>query len=164
MSSDDVNIDVVSDMDVAWPELESLYLAIARYHEPMTGERLLPGWQEIQRAALAVGGERFIAIARERGRAVGFIEGVIRRDPGLFGTDLGFVNTAYVDAERRRRGIGRRLLAVFEEWCRAHDVTRIDLSVRAANVAGIAAWRALGFEDESLRLTKHIASPDSDRA
>jgi ribosomal protein S18 acetylase RimI-like enzyme len=54
-------------------------------------------------------------------------------------TDLG------VRAAVRRRGIGRALAEAALRWVRARGVARVEVRVVAANAAGRAFWRGLGF-------------------
>lgn len=52
-----------------------------------------------------------------------------------------------VDPDRRRAGLGRRLVAAAEAWCRARGVPKINLLVRRENPAVLAFYEALGFRD-----------------
>ena len=55
------------------------------------------------------------------------------------------VNTLAVAPERRRQGLGRRLMAaVFREAC-ARGATRATLEVRESNAAALGLYQSLGF-------------------
>jgi GNAT superfamily N-acetyltransferase len=145
----------VTDLDAAWPELVRLFEGIVAYHEPLTGERLRAGWEAPWRAQVGQP-DALVLLARDtEGRAVGFATAVERRNPVL-DIDTGMLDTVYLEPEWRGRGIGRRFVEAVEAWCRERGLARLDLSVRAVNVDGVAAWRAMGFEDESLRLRKRL--------
>lgn len=52
-----------------------------------------------------------------------------------------------VDPDRRLGGLGRRLVASAEEWCRGHGVPKINLLVRKENAGVLAFYEAIGFAD-----------------
>lgn len=52
-----------------------------------------------------------------------------------------------VDPDRRLGGLGRRLVAEAEAWCRARGVPKINLLVRKENAAVLAFYEAIGFAD-----------------
>jgi ribosomal protein S18 acetylase RimI-like enzyme len=89
-------------------------------------------------------------VAEEAGRIVALLGGrIVLRDaerPGV----VGFVDTAYVRADCRRRGVGRslmrRLLAFFEERGAQDVCVRYVLG----NHEGERFWRGLGFEPFSV--------------
>lgn len=56
--------------------------------------------------------------------------------------------TLAVARERRRQGLGRRLLACAYDWAADVGVAKVQLNVRATNAAAIALYEAEGFELE----------------
>jgi ribosomal protein S18 acetylase RimI-like enzyme len=52
----------------------------------------------------------------------------------------------YVDPDRRRVGIGRKLLQFAEDQCRADNVHRLDLSTSETQPEALALYRNSGFE------------------
>jgi RimJ/RimL family protein N-acetyltransferase len=89
----------------------------------------------------------FVAEA-EDGRVVGRLS--ISRDQhpaSRHVADLGVM----VDAEHRRRGIGRALLAAGVEWAREADVRKLELHVFPWNEAAIALYEDFGFVREGYR-------------
>ncbi len=92
-----------------------------------------------------------IRLARESGhgavlvaRAGGAIVGAV-----MIGHDghRGAVYYLAVDPDARRGGLGRRLVASAEEWCRARGLPKINLLVRKENAGVLAFYEALGFAD-----------------
>jgi [ribosomal protein S18]-alanine N-acetyltransferase len=61
----------------------------------------------------------------------------------------------------RRRGIGSRLLAAGELWCRAQLVSRLWLEVRASNSAALALYEHAGFAAAGRR-PGYYTRPDED--
>ena len=147
-------VERVEDLDAAWADLWRLFQGLVRYHEPLTGERLQPGADRIWRTHIA-GMHGLILLARFEGHAIGVALAEARSNPVL-GVSYGMLDTAFVEAEHRGHGVGALMTAEVERWCRERGLSRLDLSVRAANLGGIAAWRALGFRDESLHLRRDL--------
>jgi RimJ/RimL family protein N-acetyltransferase len=56
-----------------------------------------------------------------------------------------------VDAEHRRRGIGRALLQAAVEWARTAGVEKLELHVFPWNEAAIALYESFGFVREGYR-------------
>jgi GNAT superfamily N-acetyltransferase len=150
-----VTVERVDDLDAAWDDLARLFPRIVEYHEPLTGERLQAGWEQPWREQVGAEGGLVLLARDAAGRAIGFATAVERRNPVL-GTAHGALETAYVEAEWRRQGIGQRFVEAVEAWCRERGLARVELSVRAANADGLAAWRAMGFTDESYRLRRDL--------
>jgi GNAT superfamily N-acetyltransferase len=62
-------------------------------------------------------------------------------------TVRGEISDLYVAPARRRRGIGRTLLAQACDWARGRGVERLEARVSSRNPEGQAFWRAAGFGD-----------------
>lgn len=62
----------------------------------------------------------------------------------------------------RGQGLGRALLETAVDWARAVGLAKLTLSVFTSNGRAIALYRAVGFEDEGVRL-RHIMLPDGPR-
>jgi GNAT superfamily N-acetyltransferase len=58
--------------------------------------------------------------------------------PGLFLKDM------FVAADRRRRGVGRALIAAVAAYAQAHDLPRIDWTADRENQSAAGLYRALG--------------------
>jgi GNAT superfamily N-acetyltransferase len=80
----------------------------------------------------------------EAGRAVGYA--LYRRDP-----DYVYLRQFFVRADCRRRGIGRAALAWLREN-RWDERSRVRVEVLVGNAAGVAFWRAVGFQDYAVTL------------
>lgn len=159
MNSKDVEIEVVSDLDARWGEIVPLLQALHKYHEPLVGRRLLRDWSERQRthleALLASGYER-ILLARIEGRAAGFANGTLRRDPAVMVETFGAIDNVYVVPELRGTGVARLLVRAREHWFRERGASEAQLSVVAANAHALDVWRAMGFEPLSYRMRKAL--------
>lgn len=76
---------------------------------------------------------------RESG-LVGFI--IVRR----VGAERGHVITLDVRADRRRRGLGRKLYETAEAWLAEQGVRRVRLETAVENAAAVAFWQKTGYE------------------
>ena len=73
---------------------------------------------------------------------------------GILAFLLGVVERAYearililaVDAGARKRGVGTRLVDLFEERFKANGIRRVNLEVRVSNLSAIRLYERLGFE------------------
>lgn len=61
-----------------------------------------------------------------------------------------------VDAGAQRGGIGRVLVADAERWARAAGAVRIEVSSNKRRAGAHAFYRALGYEESSLRFLKAL--------
>lgn len=68
-----------------------------------------------------------------------------------------------VHPERRRRGVGRALMARVEKDLAAMGCPKLNLQVRAGNIGAVAFYRRLGFAiEERVSMGKRLASSDTD--
>lgn len=87
-------------------------------------------------------------IAEVENRLVGFLELDHRKyAPGCDSSPVPFIEGWYVDPDMRGRGVGRALVAAAETWARASGHTEIGSDADIANLDGIAAHAALGYEE-----------------
>ena len=85
-------------------------------------------------------------VTRPDGGLAGVLEASLRDvAEGCSTTPVGYVEGWYVDPDVRRRGIGRRLMAVAEAWARSQGCREIASDSILDNVAGHAAHRAIGY-------------------
>jgi len=88
----------------------------------------------------------FVAEADER--VVGFLELDCRKyAPGCSSSPVPFIEGWYVEPELQRHGIGRALVEAAEEWARAAGHHEIASDAEVENADGIAAHRALGYQE-----------------
>ena len=146
--------------DAAWGELEPLFRALHDYHAPLTGVVLAEAWEDAQRSRVTVGDDGLVLLARAGGGAVAFANAHIPRSAPVFEEHVGVLDSMYVRPEFRGQGVGRRLLAAVEQWCRGRGVEELRLNVAAANTAAIAIWRASGFVAASHVVSKRLGRPE----
>ncbi len=61
------------------------------------------------------------------------------------GSVVALIEDMVVDAQWRRRGIGRRMMAAMEQWALAHGVTRLQLLADRTNFAALDFYDSIGW-------------------
>lgn len=89
-----------------------------------------------------------VFVADLNGRLVGFLELDYRKyAPGCTSSPVPFVEGWYVDPATRGRGIGQALIRAAEAHARASGHHEIASDAEFSNADGIAAHRAVGYEE-----------------
>jgi ribosomal protein S18 acetylase RimI-like enzyme len=97
--------------------------------------------------------DAILLVAEDRGVVVGMAMGHLHR-PSSFSNDPAVeLTSVYVRPESRQMGLARQLTAVVARFARDRGVGRVDLKTFAQNDEGIAAWRAMGFEERMIQMT-----------
>jgi aminoglycoside 6'-N-acetyltransferase I len=106
--------------------------------------------QEAEAAALLEGpdaGALFVLDCRN-GRLVGFLEVSVRDyAEGCAPGRVPYLEGWYVEPDLRGRGLGAALVEAAEAWARERGFAEIASDAQIDNAGGIAAHRALGFEE-----------------
>ena len=84
----------------------------------------------------------FVWVARDHNDSTGELEATLLNQ--------------YVAEPYRSQGLGRRLLETAEEWARGQGLPRISLSVGVYNTIGQRLYESLGYQAETLRMTKRL--------
>jgi len=85
---------------------------------------------------------------RDHGRLCGFAEASVRRFANSNDeSPCAFLEGWWVDADVRRGGVGRALLAAVEDWARAQGFTELGSDALLDNTLSHEVHRALGFEE-----------------
>jgi aminoglycoside 6'-N-acetyltransferase I len=89
-----------------------------------------------------------ILVAERAQGLAGFVEVATRPyAEGCESSPVAYIEAWYVDADVRRAGVGRALVAAAEAWARAQNFTEIASDALTDNHVSIAAHRALGYEE-----------------
>ena len=112
-----------------------------------------------QQAARIRGPEGFpnqaFIVRDEDGRRAGFIW-VAKTRSEFTGQPQAFVLDVYVAESYRGQGLGRRLMETAEEWARQQGLRRIALSVATHNAPARGLYETLGYQVETLRMSKGL--------
>ena len=89
-----------------------------------------------------------VFVAEASGRLVGFLELDFRKyAPGCRSSPVAFIEGWYVEPALQGQGVGRALMEAAKAHARAAGHHEIASDVEIDNTHGIAAHRALGFEE-----------------
>ncbi len=110
---------------------------------------------------------------REPGRLVGFAElGLRSYADGCDSSPVPYLEGWWVDAEARRQGVGRALMAAGEAWARDHGHADLASDTPVENTVSQAAHTRLGFAEveravlyrKALRVDRGTSEPDAGHA
>jgi aminoglycoside 6'-N-acetyltransferase I len=91
---------------------------------------------------------------REDGRLCGLVEAGVREFAnGVDEQPCAFVEGWWVDADVRRTGVGRALIAAVEGWARERGFLQLGSDTELDNVLSQKAHLALGFEERERTVT-----------
>jgi aminoglycoside 6'-N-acetyltransferase I len=100
------------------------------------------------RAALTAEPPLIVFVAEESGTLVGFLElGLRSVAEGCESSPVPYVEGWYVEADRRRHGVGGALMRAAEEWSRSRGYTELGSDTEEVNRLSRAAHAALGFQE-----------------
>jgi ribosomal protein S18 acetylase RimI-like enzyme len=95
-----------------------------------------------------------IMVAEIAGQVVGFI--TLGRRNHFTGDIDAAIDDLVVDTDSEGRGVAAALLAHAESWAQAHSLQRLTVETSASNQRALRRYRANGFTDEDIRLTKPL--------
>lgn len=91
---------------------------------------------------------------REEGGLCGMVEARIREYADAVDEQpCAYVEGWWVDADVRRTGVGRALIAAVEDWARSRGFRQLGSDALLDNITSHAAHRALGFEERERMVT-----------
>ena len=104
--------------------------------------------------------EAFVARA-EDGALAGFVWVAKGQNDSTGQTEALLLNQ-YVAEAYRGQGLGRRLMETAEDWARRQRLPRISLAVGVGNALGQRLYESLGYQAETLRMSKTLDPEASD--
>jgi GNAT superfamily N-acetyltransferase len=101
--------------------------------------------------------DALVLVALDRGSVVGYaVAGVSERNPSFRDRLRATIDGMGVTAGSRRHGAGEAKLAEILNWFRSRGISTVELSVAAANSAGISFSKKHGFSELMQRLVLRI--------
>ncbi len=153
-----IDIEAVVDLDAAWPELKSMFLAFEDYNSGFLKRRLRDDWEQRWHDHLALHDDRLVLMARYGEHAVGYLAASVQRDSGLFDEVVAHISNVFIRREYRSDGLGRRMLRRADEWARGRGAEAIQLEVFTANKPAVRFWTLSGFGLDMLAMKKGLRS------
>ena len=104
----------------------------------------MPDWLKDESRSIVLVAER------DGGGLAGFVEGGIRDVAEDCETrNVGYVEGWYMDADARRRGVGRLLVRAAEDWARSRGCAEMASDCYLTNEVSLAAHLRVGYEESS---------------
>lgn len=104
--------------------------------------------------------QMFVARTEEGARA-GFVWAARTHNDATGQLEASLLNQ-YVAEPYRGQGLGHRLMEKAEGWARQQGLPRISLSVGAHNTIGQRLYESLGYQVETLRMSKKLGTQEPD--
>jgi ribosomal protein S18 acetylase RimI-like enzyme len=89
------------------------------------------------------------------GERAGHLFWAARQPPGPAGMRA-YLYDLFIEVPFRRQGLGRRALELLEAEARAEDLPGVDLNVWGGNEAARALYRAAGFNERAVFMSKEL--------
>lgn len=101
---------------------------------------------------------RYVSIAEIDNQPVGFLIGSIIAPTSSDARQIKQANlqNIYVDETVRKAGVGKKLLDDFKQYCKNEGVTRLNVSVLAANDVATSFYYDNGFKPRSVNLSQDL--------
>jgi ribosomal protein S18 acetylase RimI-like enzyme len=111
--------------------------------------------RDLLQKTLETQADSFILIAEQEGKHLGFIH--LEEDKEFFsGKPHGYIANLAITKEAEGKGVGRALMSAAESWAKEKGFAFMSLFVFATNQHARAFYEKLGYEEDSLRLTKQL--------
>ncbi|MFI7417554.1 GNAT family N-acetyltransferase [Nonomuraea sp. NPDC049684] len=126
---------------------------VAAWRDPGAAVRAAERWLA---GSVAAAEERrgAVFVAVRGSRVVGVVS--VDRQRHFTGDEDAYVGELAVAPDAVRAGLGRRLMAAAEDWAREQGLRHLTLETGAANVTARRFYAALGYTEESVRLSRSL--------
>ena len=98
---------------------------------------------------------RFL-IAEEESKIVGYIIGVVDKNPNRVMKKSGHIKSFFVSEKSREKGVGKKLYLSLVDWFKKQKCDHLELDVFDGNEKTISMYKKWGFKDEYTEMWKEI--------
>lgn len=112
--------------------------------------------QRVAKVRMDIGFPNQAFVARTEGGTLAGFVWVAKTHNDFTGRLEASLLNQYVAESYRGQGLGHRLMETAEQWARRQGLPRISLSVGAHNTIGQRLYKSLGYQVETLRMTKEL--------
>lgn len=95
-------------------------------------------------------------VAEMDGRIVGYLLGYVGEPSSLRPIRWAGLESMFVFAEVRSRGVGQELAETFLRWCGEQDAQRVSVSAYASNDGAVRFYKRLGFLPKEVALERSV--------
>jgi ribosomal protein S18 acetylase RimI-like enzyme len=131
-------------------KVANLWEKLATHHADLSGDFALAWdskrrWSKYLREKFSEISTKLI-VAEEEGEIVGFMFCMLSPNVPVYKErKLGVISDAYVEVERRKKGVANKMFDVALKWFKKNKVKTIELRVATINPEAQAVWKSLGF-------------------
>jgi ribosomal protein S18 acetylase RimI-like enzyme len=131
-------------------EVANLWENLARHHAGLSDDFALAWdsrrrWSKYLRGKFAEISTKLI-VAEEEDEIVGFMLCMLSPNIPIYKErKLGIISDAYVQEERRKKGVTNKMFDVALKWFKKNKVKTVELHVAMINPEAQAVWKSLGF-------------------
>lgn len=131
-------------------DVANLWEKLAKHHQDLSGDFALAWdskrrWSTYLREKFAEISTKLI-VAEEGDEIVGFMLCMLSPNIPIYKErKLGIISDAYVQEERRKRGVANKMFDVALKWFNKNKVKTVELRVAMINPEAQAVWKSLGF-------------------
>ncbi|MFF4992034.1 GNAT family N-acetyltransferase [Streptosporangium saharense] len=142
------------DRDAVLALAHRLTEGVAPWRDPDAVAAAVLGWvtTSLERTSLEHADDHGTFVAVRDDRVAGFVTVTTRTH--FTGQRDAYVGELVVAPDAERTGVGGALVGMAESWARARGLHHMTLETGAANLRARAFYRALGFIEEDVRLSK----------
>ncbi|MGH3456071.1 MAG: GNAT family N-acetyltransferase [Nocardioidaceae bacterium] len=142
------------DRDAVLALAPRLTQGVAPWRDPDAVHAAALEWVRGSIDAPSADGDQLLLVAERDERIVGFVDAAERRH--WSGALDVYVGELVVERTAEGRGVGRGLVDAVRDWAGRRGIAVITLETGAANEPARAFYAALGFAEESVRLTLRL--------
>lgn len=132
-------------------DVANLWEKLAKHHEGLSDDFALAWdskrrWSKYLHSKFSEISTKLI-VAVENGKIIGFMLCMLSPNVPIYKErKLGIISDAYVQEERRKKGVTKKMFDVAMKWFQKNKVKRVELNVASINPEAQAVWKSLGFE------------------
>lgn len=98
---------------------------------------------------------RFL-IAEEESKIVGYIMGVVDKNPDKVMKKSGHIKSFFVSEKSREKGVGKKLYLSLVDWFKKQKCDHLELDVFDGNEKTISMYKKWGFKENLIKLKKRL--------
>ncbi len=116
--------------------------------------------EEAKQKYLAAINDQYVLIAEVSGQPVGFLIASVSAPKAGNARPIkqAYLQNIFVEEKMRSTGVGGKLLEELKAYCKSEAVTRLGVSVLAANKTAVDFYKKTGFTERSINLAMEFSS------
>ena len=91
--------------------------------------------------------EGTVWVAEDNNKVIGYLAGSVEGTPSYATKSIAELDNFYIDKEYRKKGIGKKLVQEFKEYCMKLGVEEMKVTASSKNMNAREFYKYIGFED-----------------